>query len=175
MRSLIELINLYADAHDGAAIANITTRYRRHSFWMPRNSYCDMFATGDFADGGIKTLPPSPRYIDFSPGVCCCTANFRGGSVQVTANEAACDSQLSARFHEKSRVVTTGAALSRASSRFAPQVRSNKKPTRGGLFIGYGALGRIRTSDRSVRSRVLYPAELQAHFRRRRTIRKGGR
>ena len=27
----------------------------------------------------------------------------------------------------------------------------------------YGAPGRIRTSDRSVRSRVLYPAELQAH------------
>ena len=26
-----------------------------------------------------------------------------------------------------------------------------------------GAPGRIRTSDRSVRSRVLYPAELQAH------------
>ena len=28
----------------------------------------------------------------------------------------------------------------------------------------YGAPGRIRTSDRSVRSRVLYPAELQAHI-----------
>lgn len=30
----------------------------------------------------------------------------------------------------------------------------------------YGAPGRIRTSDRSVRSRVLYPAELQAHILR---------
>ncbi len=28
----------------------------------------------------------------------------------------------------------------------------------------YGALGRIRTSDRSVRSRVLYPAELRVHM-----------
>ncbi len=27
----------------------------------------------------------------------------------------------------------------------------------------YGALGRIRTSDRLVRSQVLYPAELRAH------------
>ena len=27
-----------------------------------------------------------------------------------------------------------------------------------------GASGRIRTSDRSVRSRVLYPAELRMHF-----------
>ncbi len=27
----------------------------------------------------------------------------------------------------------------------------------------YGASGRIRTSDRSVRSRVLYPAELRMH------------
>ena len=32
-----------------------------------------------------------------------------------------------------------------------------------GAFLLYGAPGRIRTSDRSVRSRVLYPAELQAH------------
>ena len=31
----------------------------------------------------------------------------------------------------------------------------------GGLFV-YGALGRIRTSDRLVRSQVLYPAELRA-------------
>lgn len=28
----------------------------------------------------------------------------------------------------------------------------------------YGASGRIRTSDRSVRSRVLYPAELRVHL-----------
>ncbi len=28
----------------------------------------------------------------------------------------------------------------------------------------YGASGRIRTSDRSVRSRVLYPAELRMHY-----------
>ena len=30
-------------------------------------------------------------------------------------------------------------------------------------FEEYGASGRIRTSDRSVRSRVLYPAELRMH------------
>ncbi len=36
----------------------------------------------------------------------------------------------------------------------------NKTPF---IFMGleYGATGRIRTSDRSVRSRVLYPAELR--------------
>ncbi len=33
-----------------------------------------------------------------------------------------------------------------------------------GCYLGeYGASGRIRTSDRSVRSRVLYPAELRMH------------
>ena len=30
--------------------------------------------------------------------------------------------------------------------------------------LKYGASGRIRTSDRSVRSRVLYPAELRMHY-----------
>ena len=40
----------------------------------------------------------------------------------------------------------------------------HKKP---GYLAGlYGALGRIRTSDRPVRSRVLYPAELR--------VREGG-
>ena len=40
-------------------------------------------------------------------------------------------------------------------------VRPIKNPAfLGGVSI-YGALGRIRTSDRSVRSRVLYPAELR--------------
>lgn len=40
-----------------------------------------------------------------------------------------------------------------------------KNPAQGRVFL-YGALGRIRTSDRSVRSRVLYPAELRVHKRR---------
>ena len=40
------------------------------------------------------------------------------------------------------------------------------------LFISkYGASGRIRTSDRSVRSRVLYPAELRMH--RKMAVRRG--
>ena len=38
-----------------------------------------------------------------------------------------------------------------------------KKPPYGGFFMG-GAPGEIRTPDRSVRSRVLYPAELQALY-----------
>ena len=37
-----------------------------------------------------------------------------------------------------------------------------KKPPEGGFFMD-GAPGEIRTPDRSVRSRVLYPTELQAH------------
>ena len=40
--------------------------------------------------------------------------------------------------------------------------RLNKKPGTGPGFLFNGALGRIRTSDRLVRSQVLYPAELQA-------------
>ena len=52
-----------------------------------------------------------------------------------------------------------------------------KKPFKNrGLFLMYGALGRIRTSDRSVRSRVLYPAELRVRcdsFLRSRTIGEG--
>ncbi len=35
-----------------------------------------------------------------------------------------------------------------------------KKPPNGGIFVS-GACGRIRTSDRLVRSQVLYPAELR--------------
>ncbi|CRH30523.1 hypothetical protein BN1182_BY_00010 [Pantoea ananatis] len=40
-------------------------------------------------------------------------------------------------------------------------------PYRPGIHVHtekYGASGRIRTSDRSVRSRVLYPAELRMHY-----------
>ena len=40
-------------------------------------------------------------------------------------------------------------------------VRPIKNPAQKGRVFVYGALGRIRTSDRSVRSRVLYPAELR--------------
>src|SRR5690606_34019148 len=45
----------------------------------------------------------------------------------------------------------------------APDTRTpgEKKPTANTVGFLYGALGRIRTSDRSVRSRVLYPAELR--------------
>ena len=56
-------------------------------------------------------------------------------------------------------------------------IYSNKKGhPLGGLFNMYGALGRIRTFDRSVRSRVLYPAELRVRylvFPRSRTIGEG--
>ena len=45
-------------------------------------------------------------------------------------------------------------------ARFAGQTK--KPATRVAGFL-YGALGRIRTSDRLVRSQVLYPAELRAH------------
>ena len=67
---------------------------------------------------------------------------------------------------------SVGAAL--RASKIAPGdfvelgVRTNsstetsiKKPPNGGFFMD-GAPGEIRTPDRSVRSRVLYPAELQA-------------
>ena len=39
-----------------------------------------------------------------------------------------------------------------------------KNPAQGGVLYLYGAAGRIRTSDRLVRSQVLYPAELQPHI-----------
>ena len=39
-------------------------------------------------------------------------------------------------------------------------VKTKKNPLKSVGSL-YGALGRIRTSDRSVRSRVLYPAELR--------------
>ncbi len=40
----------------------------------------------------------------------------------------------------------------------------NKKPRIVRGFLNNGAHGRIRTSDRLVRSQVLYPAELHAHL-----------
>ena len=44
-------------------------------------------------------------------------------------------------------------------------INTQKKglPFLASLFL-YGALGRIRTFDRSVRSRVLYPAELRVRI-----------
>ncbi|CAI8827280.1 hypothetical protein EMIT0P4_250004 [Pseudomonas sp. IT-P4] len=39
-----------------------------------------------------------------------------------------------------------------------------KSPHKMRAFCLYGALDRIRTCDRSVRSRVLYPAELRVHL-----------
>ena len=42
-----------------------------------------------------------------------------------------------------------------------PELKKKKGP-RWGPFIFFGAPGEIRTPDRSVRSRVLYPAELRA-------------
>ena len=45
---------------------------------------------------------------------------------------------------------------------------AKKRPPRTGMaFDLFGAPGEIRTPDRSVRSRVLYPAELRAHMRQR--------
>ena len=47
------------------------------------------------------------------------------------------------------------------------QIPDSKKPALNAGFSVYGALDRIRTCDRSVRSRVLYPAELRVHLLRR--------
>ena len=44
------------------------------------------------------------------------------------------------------------------------QTSESKKPALNAGFLVFGALDRIRTCDRSVRSRVLYPAELRVHF-----------
>ena len=46
-----------------------------------------------------------------------------------------------------------------------PLLIQKNHPKMGGFL--YGAPGEIRTPDRPVRSRVLYPAELRAHKRRR--------
>ncbi|CAI8710202.1 hypothetical protein EMIT0194MI4_100225 [Pseudomonas sp. IT-194MI4] len=44
------------------------------------------------------------------------------------------------------------------------QIADGKKPALNAGFLVFGALDRIRTCDRSVRSRVLYPAELRVHL-----------
>ena len=55
------------------------------------------------------------------------------------------------------------ANLSNSLVRISPVHTSQiKRPAPGGSFYLYGAPGEIRTPDRSVRSRVLYPAELRA-------------
>ena len=53
----------------------------------------------------------------------------------------------------------------RSNSEFEcyPELKKTKGP-RWGPFVFFGAPGEIRTPDRPVRSRVLYPAELRAHF-----------
>ena len=45
------------------------------------------------------------------------------------------------------------------------QIPDSKKPASDAGFLVFGALDRIRTCDRSVRSRVLYPAELRVHLK----------
>ena len=44
------------------------------------------------------------------------------------------------------------------------QTPESKKPALNAGFLVFGALDRIRTCDRSVRSRVLYPAELRVQL-----------
>jgi hypothetical protein len=44
------------------------------------------------------------------------------------------------------------------------QTLESKKPALNAGFLLFGALDRIRTCDRSVRSRVLYPAELRVQL-----------
>ena len=43
-------------------------------------------------------------------------------------------------------------------------LQTQKSPHKNAGFLQDGALGRIRTSDHLVRSQVLYPAELRAHY-----------
>ena len=54
--------------------------------------------------------------------------------------------------------------------RFKQRIIKKPHQKTGGAFLLYGAPEGIRTPDRSVRSRVLYPAELQAHILRGRII-----
>ena len=49
-------------------------------------------------------------------------------------------------------------------ARIFKQPKPIKKPAQGRLFYGFGAPGRIRTSDPLVRSQVLYPTELRARI-----------
>ena len=55
------------------------------------------------------------------------------------------------------------AAEATLSSLVLAIISQTMKQQRGCYLGEYGASGRIRTSDRSVRSRVLYPAELRMH------------
>ena len=50
------------------------------------------------------------------------------------------------------------------TQRLFKKINFKKICKNNGLHIFNGALGRIRTCDRSVRSRVLYPAELRVRF-----------
>ena len=49
----------------------------------------------------------------------------------------------------------------RTCAKHITQIADSKKPAINAGFLVFGALDRIRTCDRSVRSRVLYPAELR--------------
>ena len=58
------------------------------------------------------------------------------------------------------RVQIRSRRICRTSCRFKSFQTNIKKPTSMRWVFLYGACGRIRTSDRLVRSQVLYPAEL---------------
>ena len=59
------------------------------------------------------------------------------------------------------RLALWAAAEATLSSLVLAIISQTVKQQRGCYLGEYGASGRIRTSDRSVRSRVLYPAELR--------------
>ena len=60
-----------------------------------------------------------------------------------------------------SRKIAPGDFVERSSYLILQNDKHQKSPLAGACFM-LGAPGEIRTPDRSVRSRVLYPAELQA-------------
>ena len=86
-------------------------------------------------------------------------------NVKKLERTSACESKLSiSRIYELRRRSPGGKHMGlEKKNTFHINPRRQKARTRR-AFCLYGALDRIRTCDRSVRSRVLYPAELRVQI-----------
>lgn len=80
---------------------NETAGYRRNGFRMARHGHGNVAAGGKLPKGGVKTLPPGSWQVHLSPGVGRGLAGLGARGMQVAADKAASESQLSTRLDEQ--------------------------------------------------------------------------
>ncbi len=154
----------------GCALPYGSLLKQRYSPWCSRlsrrtrNNSLSAISEKMVHPGGFE--PPTARFVaEYSIqlsygciGICFCTTRY---SVLLHKQHKVKDgaSGRITRLRLALRVVAKATLSSLVLA-----IISQSMKQQSGCYLGeYGASGRIRTSDRSVRSRVLYPAELRMH------------